>query len=125
MGTFRGLNRFAVHEFDQHFCTDDENTLPDNQIQCLLKDSRNRLWVSTVNGMALYTDKDDFKRIPMESPSRNSVQILEDYSGRIYINTSISVCVYDEEQEKFRRLMPRILLSYQGWLTVPLCSAGL
>ena len=101
MGTFRGLNRFNVHEFDQHFCTDDENTLPDNQIQCLLKDSRNRLWVSTVNGMALYSDKDDFKRIPMESPSRNSVQILEDHSGRIYINTSISLCVYDEEQEKF------------------------
>ena len=105
MGTFRGLNRYNVHEYHQYFCTDDETSLPDNQIQCLLKDSRNRLWVSTVNGMALYTDKDNFKRIPMESMSRNSVQILEDKSGRIFINTSISLCVYDEVQEKFTEVL--------------------
>ena len=101
IGTFRGLNRFNVHEFHQHFCTDEENSLPDNQIQCLYKDSRNRLWVSCVNGMALYTDKDDFKRIPMDSFSRNSVQILEDSKGKIYINTSISLCRYDEQKEEF------------------------
>ena len=101
MGTFRGLNRCNVHEFHQYFCTDDETSLPDNQIQCLLKDSRGRLWVSTVNGMALYTDKDNFRRIPMESMSRNSVQIFEDRSGRIFINTSISLCMYDEAQERF------------------------
>ena len=101
IGTFRGLNRSNVHEFNQYFCTDEENSLPDNQIQYLFKDSKNRLWVSTVNGMALYTDKDDFKRIPMDSFSRNSVQIFEDSSGRIYINTSISLCRYDEAQECF------------------------
>ena len=101
IGTFRGLNRFNVHEYHQHFCTDEENSLPDNQIQYLFKDSKNRLWVSSVNGMALYTDRDDFKRIPMESMSRNSVQILEDKEGRIYINTSISLCRYDEQEERF------------------------
>ena len=101
IGTFRGLNRFNVHEFHQYFCADEENSLPDNQIQYLFKDSKNRLWVSSVNGMALYTDKDSFKRIPLESMSRNSVQIFEDRSGRIYINTSISLCRYDENQERF------------------------
>ena len=101
IGTFRGLNRFNVHEYHQHFCTDEMNSLPDNQIQSLFRDSRNRLWISTVNGMALYTDKDDFKRIPMESMSRNSIQIFEDRSGHIYINTSISLCRYDEEEERF------------------------
>lgn len=106
MGTFRGLNRFTVHEFHQHFCTDAENSLPDNQIQCLFRDSKDRLWVSTVNGVALYTDKDDFKRIPMESMNRNSVQIFEDKSGRIFINTSTSLCVYDEQQEKFVNAAP-------------------
>lgn len=101
MGTFRGLNRFNVHEFHQHFCTDDPNSLPDNQIQCLLKDSRNRLWVTTVNGIALYTEQDDFKRIPLESLSNNVIQILEDGSGRILVNTSLSICVYDEAEERF------------------------
>lgn len=105
MGTFRGLNRFNVHEFHQYFCTDDLNSLPDNQIQCLFRDSRNRLWVSTVNGIALYTDQDSFKRIPMESMSRNSVQILEDKSGRIFINTQVSIAVYDEQEEMFKDVL--------------------
>ncbi len=108
MGTFRGLNRYNVHEFHQYFCTDEQNSLPDNQIQTLYKDSRGRLWVSTVNGMALYTEQDNFKRIPMETASRNSVQILEDSSGRIYINTSLSLCRYDDEKEAFVDLIPLI-----------------
>lgn len=101
IGTFRGLNRCIVHEFHQHFCTDEENTLPDNQIQCLFKDSRNRLWVSTVNGMALYTDKDSFERIPMHTHSRNSIQIFEDKSGRVLINTSVNLCMFDEAKRAF------------------------
>lgn len=118
IGTFRGLNKHNVHEFQQHFCTGEANSLPDNQIQCLLKDSRGRLWISTVNGMALYTDKDDFKRIPVESMSRNSVQILEDMSGRIFVNTSISICEYDEKQEKF---VERIRLVDSGLPPVGAC----
>ena len=101
IGTFRGLNRHNVHEYHQYFCTDDPASLPDNQVQCMLKDSKGRLWVSTVNGMALYTDKDDFIRIPMETMSRNSVQILEDKAGRIFINTSVSLCQYNEDREVF------------------------
>lgn len=101
MATFRGLNCFNVHEFHQHFCTDDPNTLPDNQIQSLYVDSRDRLWVSTVNGMALYTEQGNFERIPMETLSRNSIQIMEDRSGKIYVNTSISLCVFDEVEREF------------------------
>lgn len=108
IGTFRGLNRFNVHEYHQHFCTDEENSLPDNQIQCLFRDSKGRLWVSTVNGMALYTEQDNFKRIPMETISRNSVQIMEDRTGKIYINTSIHLCVYDEEDGIFREVLQLI-----------------
>ena len=41
ISTFRGLNKFNVHEYHQHFCTSDEESLPDNQVQCLYKDTRN------------------------------------------------------------------------------------
>lgn len=105
IGTFRGLNRFNVHEFHQHFCSDDSFSLPDNQIQCIYRDSRNRLWVSTVNGMAMYTDKNSFIRIPMESLSRNSIQIFEDNTGRVFINTSVSVSIYDEVEEIFKDVL--------------------
>lgn len=106
IGTFRGLNRFNVHEYHQHICTDAENTIPDNQVQCLLTDSRNRLWIGTVNGVALYTEKDNFIRKSLESPSQNAFQIFEDNSGRIYVNTSTSLNVYDEDQEAFVLSIP-------------------
>ena len=102
IGTFRGLNRFNVHEFHQHFCTGDESTIFDNQVQCIYKDTRNRLWVSTVNGVALYTEQDDFIRIPMDTRSRNSAQILESTAdGRIFINTMVELAEYDEESGRF------------------------
>ena len=101
IGTFRGLNRFNVHEYQQHFCTASELTIPDNQVQSVYKDSKDRLWVSTVNGMALYTEQDNFIRIPMETFSRNSMQILESADGRIFVNTMVELAVYDEELCKF------------------------
>ena len=101
IGTFRGLNRFNVHEYHQHFCTGSESTIPDNQVQYVFKESRDRLWISTVNGMALYTEQDDFRRIPMDTRSRNAVQILEDHAGRIYINTIVEIAVYDEISSSF------------------------
>ena len=78
IGTFRGLNRCNVHEFHQHFCTGDDFTIPDNQVQNIYRDSRGRLWVCTVNGISLYTEQDNFIRIPMDTRSRNVYQILED-----------------------------------------------
>lgn len=108
IGTFRGLNRFNVYEFHQHFCTSDERTLPDNQIQCLYKDSRSRLWVSSVNGMALYTEQDDFIRIIMDVRSKNSVQILEDSKGRIYINTMVEIALFDEEKMTFSPVLTSV-----------------
>lgn len=108
IGTFRGLNRYNVHEFQQHFCTSDMSTLPDNQVQCLHKDTRGRLWVSTVNGMALYTEQDDFVRIPMETMSRNTAQILETADGDIYINTLVELAKYDELSATFKSVLSSV-----------------
>lgn len=105
ISTFRGLNRFNVHEYHQHFCTSDEMTLPDNQVQCLYNDSKNRLWVSTVNGMALHTEQDNFIRIPMPTRSRNTVQIVEDELGRIFINTMVDISVYNEDTGQFENVL--------------------
>ena len=97
IATFRGLNRFNVHEYQQHFCTSSELSIPDNQVQFVYKDSKDRLWVSTVNGMALYTEQDNFIRIPMQTLSRNCMQILESPDGSIFINTMVELAKYDEE----------------------------
>lgn len=108
LGTFRGLNKYNVHEYHQYFCTDDSLGLPDNQITHLLRDSKNRLWVATVNGICLYTDQDNFKIIPIEPRNRNVLQILEDRNGRIFMNTANQLYAYDAEGEKIICVLPDI-----------------
>ena len=105
IGTFRGLNRCNVHEFHQHFCTSDDFTIPDNQVQNIYRDSRGRLWVCTVNGISLYTEQDNFIRIPMDTRSRNVYQILEDNNGKIIISTMVDVAVFDENAVAFNTVL--------------------
>lgn len=108
LGTFRGLNKYNVHEYHQYFCTDDSLGLPDNQINHLLCDSKKRLWIATVNGICLYTDKDNFKYIPIEAPNKNVHQIIEDHQGRIFMNTIGQLYVYNPETEKIDCVLPNL-----------------
>lgn len=106
IGTFRGLNKNNVHDYHQYFCTDDSLGLPDNQITHLLRDSKNRFWVGTVNGVCLYTDKDNFRIIPIEADNKNVRQILEDRNGRIFFNTGFQLYAYHPREEKITACCP-------------------
>lgn len=108
IGTFRGLNKNNVHDYHQYFCTDDSLGLPDNQITHLLRDSKNRFWVGTVNGVCLYTDKDNFRIIPIEADNKNVRQILEDRNGRIFLNTGFQLYAYHPREEKITCVLPEI-----------------
>ena len=110
IGTFRGLNKNNVHDYHQYFCTDDSLGLPDNQITHLLRDSKNRFWVGTVNGVCLYTDKDNFRIIPIEADNKNVRQILEDRNGRIFFNTGFQLYAYHPREEKITCVLPGISL---------------
>ncbi|KAA6334599.1 Sensor histidine kinase TmoS, partial [termite gut metagenome] len=101
IGTGRGANKYNVHEFHQYFNSDDSLSLCDNQVRQIYRDSQNRLWVATANGICLYTDKDCFQKIPNESYSQNVLQILEDKEGRIFLNMVEQLCEYRAEENKF------------------------
>lgn len=102
IGTFRGLNKYDVHEYHQYFCTDDSLDLPDNQICDLMRDSRGRLWISTVNGLCLYTDRDNFRRIPQDYENKNGRQIIENADGRIFVNAIHQLAVYDPQSDSLK-----------------------
>lgn len=106
MGTFRGLNKFNAHEYHQYFCADDSLGLPDNQIQDILRDSRNRLWIATVNGVCQYTDQDNFQRIPINFSNKNGHQLLENKEGRIFLNTIGQLYSYSPETKQFECFIP-------------------
>lgn len=101
VGTFRGLNKYNVHEIHQYFCTDDSLDLPDNQINDLLRDSRNRLWVSTINGVAILDNRDKFVHVPVRYPNNCGYQLVEMPDGRILLNLRSGLLAYSEESGAF------------------------
>ncbi|MBQ2172113.1 MAG: response regulator [Bacteroidales bacterium] len=83
MATSRGLNKYTSSEFYQYFCTDDTLGLPDNQINVIHSALDGRLWVGTVNGLAVRSLQGQFQRIPFPGDSRSVSQILETREGDI------------------------------------------
>ena len=105
IGTYRGVNKSTGREYHQYFSTEDGDGLPDNQVSVLYKDSRDRMWVGTVNGVSRYTDQDTFITVPVDSDSKNTIQIFENLSGRLFLNTANSICVYDPQKNRFDRVL--------------------
>ncbi len=102
ISTFRGLNRYNGHDYHQYYRTDDETSIPDNQLNAVFNDSKNRLWVASINGAAYYTDQDDFHRVDMKGVSNLSgTQFVENSKGRLFLNLTNSFAIYDEEADAF------------------------
>jgi signal transduction histidine kinase/DNA-binding response OmpR family regulator/ligand-binding sensor domain-containing protein len=112
IGTLRGLNKYNAHEFHRYFNTDDSLSLCNNQIRQIYKDSQNRLWIATSNGICLYTDKGHFRKIPIESYTQNVIQILEDKNGRIFLNMVEQLCEYRPEEDKFVVVIPEFKIDW-------------
>ncbi len=86
-----------------------ESGLCDNQVKCVLKDSKGFIWMGTQSGLNrfdAYSFK-TYKREPFDTTSltENIIDALyEDKEGRIWAHTqSKGFCIYDAKYEKFIR----------------------
>ncbi|KXX71290.1 two-component regulator propeller domain-containing protein [Flammeovirga sp. SJP92] len=85
-----------------------ENTLSDNRVKQVFKDSRNEIWVGTMKGLNLFdSQKGTFKRFlnstsDTTSISGNIIQsIYEDENQNLWIGTSLGLNKYDPETNSF------------------------
>ena len=107
IGTFHGLNRYDSHEYHQYFYNDsDSASLPDNQIQDILRDSKGQMWIATVSGLCRYTDQDCFRRVDIEGPNHNAVQLLETPNGRILVNFVVHLGAYNPQTNRVELVYP-------------------
>ena len=93
VGTSNGLNRYNGYGFKKYFHDDeDSNSLIHNSIQSIYCDSRNRLWICTVDGVSCFLPKEnrfinyhtrfsDAHKIK----NNNSVTLYEDETGTDWI----------------------------------------
>ena len=107
LGTFWGLNKYDSYNFRQYFCYDDEVGLQDNQINALHLDSRGRLWVANVSGVAMNDGGDEFRRIPDSFAASPGISgMLETESGDIYFTDNYSLNRYDPAKDSILRVLP-------------------
>ncbi|MCF0178507.1 MAG: hybrid sensor histidine kinase/response regulator, partial [Bacteroidales bacterium] len=99
--TFHGLNRYNNYEFEQYFRSESEVSLQDSQIQDLLRDSKERLWIATVNGISLYNEQGNFTRIETPDANRNIIKLMEDKNGNILYSARNIIGKFDENDGRF------------------------
>jgi signal transduction histidine kinase/ligand-binding sensor domain-containing protein/DNA-binding response OmpR family regulator len=85
---------------------DTKDGLSDNQVQCILKDSRGFMWFGTSMGLNRY-DGYSFKVLKRRSTDSISladdrvVSIIEDHAGYLWIVNPIGYSIYDPRYEVF------------------------
>ena len=101
IGTFRGLDKYTVHDYHQYFATGDSLGLPDNQVTALYCSNAGKLWVSTMNGVAYRTEDGRFHRVPCAG-NGNFSTILETRDGQILFSDLNSLQRYDAGSDRIR-----------------------
>ena len=105
IGTQRGLNRCNGDNIDQYFCNDEPYSIPDNRINCVFCDSKGRIWVTTKNGIARYTDQDNFEQIPIADSNINCKQLIENSRGDIFATQTNNILKYNAESNQFEKVI--------------------
>lgn len=100
-GTSRGVNKYNGYSYLQYYSTGDTTSLSNNYISQIHNDLRGRLWISTRYGVNMHNKQGIFSRIPVDSFSENILQMIESGDNRIFLNTSLDLCEYDEEEKRF------------------------
>jgi len=105
IGTNAGLNWFDGQRMTTYTNrTGDSNSLPDNRVLLLMEDSRNKLWVVTGVGPAVFDRVHrNFSKIPIDSFSFDNVnKIFEDNDRNVWlVMYKTSPYVYDSVSKKF------------------------
>ena len=90
---------FAEKKFKTYHHQDgDEQSLPDDQVNCTLVDESGRLWIGTLAGLCQYDkETDSFKRIVLDVPNHNVMGIVEDH-GALWLSTERGIVKYEPKQ---------------------------
>ncbi len=114
IGTNDGLCRYNGYEFKVYkHDEDNENSITNNYIVDIKQDLKGNIWIGTANGLSKLNPKTDvITNYNMGEKERNLSHynigdILITECGRVLVGTSDGLNLYDEEHDKFERILNR------------------
>ena len=104
IGTVRGLFRYNGYQMKVYKSNPmDSTTLEYHQINCMIKDRDNELWIGTIygdRGLSRYDrEKDNFQAIDI--PARDIYCLAQDENGYIWIGTGNGLFRYTKEENRY------------------------
>jgi signal transduction histidine kinase/DNA-binding response OmpR family regulator/ligand-binding sensor domain-containing protein len=100
IATDGGLSKYVAKRFANYFYDKNDTTsLPSDKVCCLFRDSKDRFWAGTNDGLCLYTDRDCFHRINSVSKNAAVSCICQNRKGQIYVVMGTRLCRYDDQYD--------------------------
>ena len=84
--------------------TQEKSQLPSNKIQCLLCDSKGKMWIGTFSGLAAFdAEKHLFRLFSEKDGLQNTMvyQIVEDATGKLWLSTNTGISRLDTGTQHF------------------------
>lgn len=114
IATNDGLCRYNGYEFKVYkHDEDNENSITNNYIVDIKQDLKGNIWIGTANGLSKLNPKTDvITNYNMGEKERNLSHynigdILITECGRVLVGTSDGLNLYDEEHDKFERILSK------------------
>ncbi|WP_372750992.1 two-component regulator propeller domain-containing protein [Labilibaculum sp.] len=89
IATQKGLCRFSPETNNKKWFTMQEEGLPHNSVNYLLKDQQNRIWIGTLSNTLSYIKNDELIHFSLAAKSKllNITSMVEDPKGSIWVGT--------------------------------------
>ncbi|MGL5314668.1 MAG: ligand-binding sensor domain-containing protein [Peptostreptococcaceae bacterium] len=114
IGTNDGLNKYNGHKFEVYkHNNNSENSITNNYVVAINEDKKGNLWVGTAYGLSKMDPKSKkitnyYAEENKGNLSHNNIgEILITDNNDIIVGTSNGVNIYDEEQDKFTRILDK------------------
>lgn len=103
VGTDGGLNKMnlVTGDITRYLVSEEDKIYSNTVVDEIFIDSKDRLWVCTINGLNLYDDKNDkFVKVATEHLENKGLQdITEDHEGNIWISTKKGLFKYNHDED--------------------------
>ena len=83
-----------------------KNVIPDNLVQKIFQDSRNRIWIFTKKGIAFYTkESNHFKSVQLSDTNRFNCLTMFESGGQVWFTGNSGVYRFDENKSVLQKIV--------------------